>query len=186
MQSHPNMLARTTTFPVLLLYVALAGCHSSSHTSVPTITFGKVPAAYLESPYKTEIRERDYKTGTIEGRVTGARRDQRVVLYANTDGRWGVCRQSGQPFINIDSDGRWKASVHLGMQYGALLVDPAYNPPDQTELLPIVGKGVLALAVVNGEGPAAVLPPPKVLSFSGYEWTTSTGPIFSAGSRHYF
>ena len=130
--------------------------------------------------------ERDYKTETIEGRVTGARPGQRVVLYAKTDGRWGVCPQSGQPFANIGTDGRWKASVHLGIQYAALLVDSSYNLPEQTELLPVVGNSVVALAVVNGEGPAPVFPSPKILSFSGYEWTTSTGPIFRAGSRHFF
>jgi hypothetical protein len=97
-----------------------------------------------------------------------------------------VCQQSGQPFTTIESDGRWKASVHLGLQYAALLVDPTYDPPQQTETLPIAGKGVVALAVVNGEGPAPVLPSPKTLNFSGYQWTTSAGPIFHAGSRNYF
>ena len=97
-----------------------------------------------------------------------------------------MCRQSGQPFTNIEADGRWKASVHLGLQYAALLVDPTYNPPEQTESLPVVGNGVVALAVVNGEGAAPVLPSPKILNFSGYEWTTSAGPIFHAGSRNFF
>jgi hypothetical protein len=109
-----------------------------------------------------------------------------MVLYAKTDGRWGVCQQSGQPFTNIESDGRWKASVHLGLQYAALLVDPTYTPPDQTESLPVEGNGVAEVAVVNGEGPAPVLPSPKTLTFSGYEWTTSVGPIFHAGSRNIF
>jgi hypothetical protein len=87
---------------------------------------------------------------------------------------------------NIESDGRWKASVHLGIQYAALLVDSTYNPPEQTESLPIVGNGVVAVAVVNGEGRAPVLPSPRILNFSGYEWTTSAGPIFRAGSRNFF
>jgi hypothetical protein len=52
--------------------------------------------------------------------------------------------------------------------------------------LPIVGNGVVALAVVNGEGPAPVLRSQKTLNFSGYEWTTSAGPIFRAGSRNFF
>lgn len=132
------------------------------------------------------MTERDYKTDVIEGRVTGARPGQRLVLYAKTDGRWGMCRQLDQPFTNIETDGRWKASVHLGIQYAALLVDPTYTPPDQTESLPIVGNGVVALAAVNGQGPAPVVPPPKILNFSGYEWTTSTGPIFHSGSRNFF
>jgi hypothetical protein len=74
----------------------------------------------------------------------------------------------------------------LGIQYAGLLVDPTYTPPEQTESLPVVGNGVVAVAVVNGQGPAPVLPSPKTLNFSGYEWTTSTGPIFHAGSRNFF
>ena len=184
--SRPHIVAHTATLSVLLMYFVLTGCHSSSRNSAPTVAFSKVAAAYQESPYKTDITERDYKTDTIDGRVTGARPGQRIVLYAKTDGRWGVCRQSGQPFTNIETDGRWKASVHRGIQYAALLVDPTYDPPEQTESLPIVGNRVVALAVVNGEGAAPVLPLPKMLNFSGYEWTTSTGPIFHAGSRNFF
>jgi hypothetical protein len=170
-----------------LLYFVLTGCHSSSNKSAPTVTFNKVPAAYQESPYRADIVEdRDYKRDMVEGHATGVRLGQRIVVYAKTDGRWGVCRQSGQPFTNIEPDGRWKALVHLGIQYAALLVDPTYNPPEQTESLPTIDNGVAALAVANGEGPAPVLPLPKVVNFSGYEWTASTGPIFHAGSRNFF
>jgi hypothetical protein len=170
----------------LLVYLVLTGCHSSSRNSAPTIAFSKVAAAYQEDLYKTDITEDGYKTDKVDGRVTGARTGQRIVLYAKTDGRWGICRQSGEAFANMESGGRWKASVHLGLQYAALLVDPTYNPPEQIESLPTVGNGVVALAVANGEGPAPVLPSPKILSFSGYEWTTSAGPIFHAGSRNFF
>jgi hypothetical protein len=186
MLSRPHIIARTAAFSVLLVYFVLTGCHSSPRNSAPTVAFSKVPPAYQESPYKIDIAERDYKTEMTEGCATGARPGQRIVLYAKTDGRWGVCRQPGTPFTNIETDGRWNASVHLGIQYAALLVDPTYDPPEQTESLPIVGNGVVALAVVNGEGPAPVLPSPKILNFSGYEWTTSTGPIFHAGSRNFF
>jgi hypothetical protein len=186
MISRPHIVAHIATLSVLLMSLVLTGCQSSSKTSAPTVVFGKVPAAYQESPYKADITERDYKTDIIDGRVTGVRPGQRLVLYAATDGRWGLCEQSGQAFTNIESDGRWKASVHLGLQYAALLVDPTYDPPQQTESLPIAGNGVVALAVVKGEGPAPLLPSPKILSFSGYEWTTSAGPIFHAGSRNFF
>jgi hypothetical protein len=183
----PYMVARTATCAVLLLCFVLSGCHSSSNNSAPTVVFSKIAAAYQEDPYNADIVEdRDYRKDVIEGRVTGAQAGQQIVLYAKTDGRWGVCRQPGTPFTNIESDGRWKASVHQGIQYAALLVDPTYNPPEQTESLPIIGNGVEALTVVNGEGPAPVLPSPKTLNFSGYEWTTSAGPIFHAGSRNFF
>jgi hypothetical protein len=187
MMSRQHTIARTATLSVLLVYFALTGCHSSSRDSTPTVAFTKIALAYQESPYKIVVTEgRDYKRDTIEGRVTGAQPGQRIVLYAKTDGRWGVCRQSGQPSTNIEADGQWRAVVHLGLQYAALLVDPTYNPPEQTELLPVVGNGVVALTVVNGEGSPPVLPSPKKLNFSGYEWTTSAGPIFHAGSRNFF
>src|SRR6266403_378503 len=141
MVSRLHILARTATLSALLASLVLTACHSSSKISAPTLAFSRVAAAYQESPYKTDISERDYKTETVEGRATGARPGQRIVLYAKTDGRWGVCRQSGQAFANIETDGRWEASVHLGIQYAALLVDPTYNPPEQTESLPIVGNG---------------------------------------------
>jgi hypothetical protein len=178
--------AHTAALSVLLVSSVLTGCQTSSRNSAPTIVFNRVAAAYQESDYKADITERAYKTDFIDGRVTGARPGQRIVLYAETDGRWGLCQQSHQPFAKIESDGRWKASVHLGLQYAALLVQPTYDPHEQTESLPIIGNGVVALAVVNGEGPAPLLPSPKILSFSGYEWTTSAGPIFRAGSRNFF
>ena len=152
--SRPHIVAHAATWSVMLVYFMLTGCHSSLRSSAPTVAFGKVAAAYQESPYKSDITERDYKTDIIDGRATGARPGQRIVLYAKTDGRWGVCRQSGQPSTNIEADGRWKASVHLGIQYAALLVDPTYTPPEQTESLPIVGNGVVALAVIDGRGAA--------------------------------
>src|SRR6266446_5585734 len=105
MVSRPYIVAHTATLSFLLIYLVLTGCRSSSRNSAPTVAFSKVAAAYQES---------DYKTAIIEGRATGARPGQRLVLYAKTDGRWGVCRQAGQPFTNIEADGRWKASVHLG------------------------------------------------------------------------
>ena len=186
MVSRPHIVVHTAKVSVLLMCFLLTGCHSSSTNSAPAVVFSKVPPAYQESPYKTDITERDYKPGVAEGRATGARQGQRIVLYANTDGRWGSCLQSGQPFVKIENDGRWKASVHLGLQYAALLVDQTYNPPEQIESLPSLGNGIIAVAVVNGEGPAPAFPPPKVVNFGGYEWITSAGPIFRAGSRNYF
>src|SRR5260221_7990844 len=171
MASRLHIVARTATFSVLLVKFVLTGSHSSKKIPPPTFFSSKVPAAEQESPYKTDISERDYKTDTIEGRATGARPGQRIVLYAKTDGRWGVCRQPGTPFTNIETDGRWKASVHLGIQYAALLVDPTYDPPEKSESSTIVGNGVVALAIVNGEGAAPVFPSPKTLNFSGYEGT---------------
>jgi len=172
-----HIIARGKRLSVLAACLALSACHSSSTNSNPAIVFSRVPAADQESPETTDI---------IEGRATGVRPGQRIVLYAKTDGRWGVRPRSGQIFTNIEGDGRWRNSIQLGIEYAALLVDGAYDPPEQTESLPGVGDGVVALAVIKGQGTAPVLPLPKTLNFSGYEWTTSTGPIFRAGSRNFF
>src|ERR1700746_2650729 len=98
MVAHPYIVAHRPTLSVLLMYIVLTGCQSSPKNSAQTMACGKVPAAQ-ESHYKIDIIEDgDYKSDIIEGRATGARPGQRIVLYARTDGRWGVCRQSGQPF----------------------------------------------------------------------------------------
>jgi len=101
---------------VLLVYFVRPDATLHQKIQLQRLLFSKVPAAQ-ESHYKIDIIEDgDYKRDIIEGRATGARPGQRIVLYAKTDGRWEVCRQSGQLFANIEADGRWKASVHLGIQ----------------------------------------------------------------------
>ena len=177
MKSRWHIIALGKILSVFAVCLALAGCQSSSTVSAPTIVFSKVPAANQEAPGQTD---------TIEGRATGVRPGQRIVLYAKTDGRWGLQSQSGQPFTNIENNGRWRTPTQLGIEYAALLVDPTYNPPEQTESLPIVGAGVAAVVAAKGQGIAPVFPQPKTVSFSDYEWTTSTGPIFRAGSRNFF
>jgi hypothetical protein len=167
---------------VFALCLALAGCRTSSTNSPPTIVFNTVPAT---SP-PVHGQEVPDQTGAIEGYVTGTHSGQRIVVYSKTDGRWGLQPPSGQPYTDVDTHGRWRTSTLLGVEYAALLVDPTYNPPVQTESLPNVGTGVAAVSTVKGQGPAPVFPSPKTLNFSGYEWTTSTGPIFHAGSRNFF
>src|SRR6266568_2076269 len=98
MMSRPYIVAHTATLSVLLMYFVLTGCHSSSKNSAPTVAFSKVAAAYQESPYKTDMTERDYKTDIIDGRVTGARSGQRIAFYAQTYRRGGLCRQLATPF----------------------------------------------------------------------------------------
>lgn len=171
--------AGSTFFAICL---AMVGCRTSSTSSAATVVFNRVPAT-AQPAHGQEVPDR---ADTIEGRATGNRPGERIVVYSKTDGRWGLQPPSGQPFTNIGSDGRWQTSTLLGIEYAALLVDPNYNPPEQTESLPGVGAGVAAVATVKGQGPAPIYPSPKTLSFSGYQWTTSTGPIFHAGSRNFF
>jgi hypothetical protein len=175
----PRFTASSITLAVCL---ALAGCRTSSTAASPTITFNTVPA----TAQPAQGQEVPDQTGTIEGSATGVRPGERIVVYNKTDGRWGLQQTSGQPFTNIEKNGHWRTSTILGIEYAALLVDATYNPPELTESLPSVAPGVAAVATVAGQGPAPIFPPPKKLNFSGYEWTTSTGPIFRAGSRNFF
>jgi hypothetical protein len=174
-----RVTAELIAFAVCLV---LPGCRTSSTTSPPKIVFNKVPAT-AQAAQGQEVSD---QTSAIEGYATGFRPGERIVVYSKTDGRWGLQPPSGQPFQNIENNGRWRTSTILGVEYAALLVDATYNPPEQTESLPRVGTGVAAVATVEGQGTAPIFPPPKTLNFSGYEWTTSTGPIFHAGSRNFF
>jgi hypothetical protein len=172
-QSH---VAAVYALSVCAICFALNACRSQPVASTPIIVFSHVPAAGSGAP----------DPSAIEGRVTGARSEQRIVLYARRYGRWGRQPYSGQPFTTIGSDGRWTSSTQVGSEYAALLVEPGYSPPELTESLPVVGRGVAALAIVNDQGAPAVFSPPKTLNFSGYEWAISSGPIYRAGSINSF
>jgi hypothetical protein len=92
---------------------------------------------------------------------------------------------SYRPFTKIEGDS-WRSQIHLGTEYAALLVDPGYTPPDTTESLPVVGAGVAAVAVVRGQGPTPTIAAPKILQFSGYEWTVRRAASFRSRSRNSF
>jgi len=177
MKSRGHIFPFDKTRLIFAVCLALSGCRSSSTNYAPTIVFDKVPVANQEPPDRTD---------TIEGRATGVRPGQRILVYSKANGRWGLQSASGQTSTNIQSNGGWRTSTVLGIEYAALVVDPTYNPPEQTESLPLLGAGVAAVSTVKGQGPAPEFPSPKTVNFSGYEWTTSSGPIFHAGSRNFF
>src|SRR6516225_3116474 len=84
---------------IFAVCLVMAACRSSSRNSPPAVVFNKVPAANQENPNQTD---------TIEGRATGVRPGQRIVLYRKSDGRWALQSPSGEPFTNIESNGRWR------------------------------------------------------------------------------
>lgn len=170
------MTARTravTVFP-LALCLFLSGCGRWSPSSTPSIAFSTVPAA-IEDPDQLD---------TIEGWARGARSGQQIVLYAQSEGRWRVQPFPTDPFTRVQSDSRWKNKTHLGTEYGALLVDPGYHPPPSTDALPPTGGGVEA--VVVAKGPDTPPGSPKILHFSGYDWTVRTAPSHRGGARNSF
>jgi hypothetical protein len=122
----------------------------------PSIEFSRVPAAGEGDSSAVEA---------IEGRVKGARPNQRIVLFARS-GVWWVQPLITAPFTPIQ-DSKWKNITHPGSAYAALLVDSRYQPPQKVSALPEKGGEVAAVAIVDGGAPRV---PIKTLQFSGYQW----------------
>jgi hypothetical protein len=141
-----------------LVSVLLAGCHSKDLPRKPSLQLTRVPLANPGGP-----EQLDY----IEGRVSDARPDQQIVLYAQSD-IWYIQPFANRPFTKIQADSTWKNSTHLGTRYAALLVEPGYHPEPKVATLPKEGNGVVA--VVTATGKAAVPIVSKVIHFSGYDW----------------
>jgi signal transduction histidine kinase len=124
-------------FVVTLCCLFFAGCRKNAE---PSIEFTTIP---FTDQGGTE------RLDNVDGRVTGARPDQRIVLYTRS-GAWYVQPYSNQPFTTIQADSTWRSTTHLGTHYAALLVEPNYVPPAITDVLPKPGGGVVAVESVEG------------------------------------
>ena len=156
------MTKRSRTLPALatssLVWLLAIGCSAPPVT--PAIEFTTVPRADAGGPSDLE---------PVAGRVTGARPNQRIVLFARSDSGWWVQPFRSRPFTDIAPDTTWKNDIHLGQEYAALLVEADYRPPATAESLPEVGGGVVAVARAPGTG-TFTAPKPKTIAFSGYDW----------------
>jgi len=84
--------------------------------------------------------------GQITGTVSGTDPSScNVVVYAKTNMWW--VQPVTESVIPIDPDGKWRASIHLGQQYAALLVNAGYRPLSPLQEIPSVGGPVLAVQV---------------------------------------
>jgi hypothetical protein len=156
---------------LVMVCVLLPACHSQ-HTDVrPSIEFSRVPQASDDGRDRHDI---------IEGRVIGVRQGQQIVLYAHS-GAWWIQPLVNQPFTNVQPDSKWTNATHLGTEYAALLVEPGYQPPATAKLLPTIGGGVAAIAIVKGQK----FPPSPSLHFSGYEWRVRDAPSSRGGWNLY-
>jgi hypothetical protein len=158
---------------VALVCLAMPACRPSQPPPPPSISFTRLPPADHGSADLVV---------PIEGRVTGARPEQRIVLFARA-GQWWVQPVSEHPFTPIAKDLTWKATTHPGNAYAALLVDPGYEPPPTANSLPQPGGAIRAVAVA--EGPTLTRPTTKMVLFSGYDWavrqtSTGMGPLYDA------
>jgi hypothetical protein len=174
----PRVPARNPLFLFFSLLL-LNGCHFQGHASASAVEFTQIPVADRGGPDKLSI---------ISGRASSARPGQQMVIYAKSDGLWWIQPFADRPFTKIQDDQTWKASVHLGTEYAALVVDPDYTPPDTTEILPSPGPGVAAVATVAGTGgsPSSPTAPSKTVRFSGYDWVVRSAASFRGGSGNTF
>lgn len=138
--SSSNLLWKGVLLSVICCFL-LSGCRSRQANAGASIEFTVIPLADEGGPQRF---------GTIEGQVTGSRPGQQVVLYARS-GDWYVQPYADQPFTKIRPDSTWSNSIHLGTDYAALLVEPDYRPPTETDVLPPSGGGVVAVSVVKGK-----------------------------------
>jgi hypothetical protein len=142
----------------------------------PVVTMSAVPPMSAGGPDKT---------AAIAGRVERAPPGSRLVLYAKSNvGVWWIQPLTAEPFTSIDAAGNWKSTIHLGVEYAALLVGSAYHPPSTTEQLPEVGGEIVARIVAAGTGQLD-LPKARHLSFSGYDWEVRQVPSDRGGENQY-
>lgn len=129
-------------FLVALVLVLLTGC-GRRVTLDPHIEFTSIPPAHRGGTQDLDV---------IKGKVTGAKTEHRIVLYARS-GAWYVQPYADQPFTNINADSTWSSTTHLGTEYAALLVAPDYVPPPVTIDLPSIGDRVVAVTIQEGTPP---------------------------------
>jgi hypothetical protein len=164
---------RSVLFP-FYLFLFVACQHGVSKSS---IEFIKIPLAAVGGLDNMD---------TIEGRVIGVRPEQQIVLYAKSGGRWWIQPFARDPlFTKIQGDSKWKNVTHLGEEYAALLVEPSYSPPQSTEVLPATGGAIAAVAVVKGQV-ADSSSSPKMIHFSGYDWSVRNLLSYRGGSMNSF
>jgi signal transduction histidine kinase len=139
---------------LLVTLISIESCHqqqSRSDSPRPTIEFTSVPTI---GP--NDVLGNPGKLAGIKGLVSGAQPGQQIVLYAralNDKGQltWFVQPLVLRPFTRIQSNSKWRNSTHPGSEYAALLVEPGFQPPRTTNVLPT--QGVVATAISQGWPP---------------------------------
>src|SRR5580704_17515261 len=127
---------------VVLGSLLLVSCPSVGAAGEPSVFFTKLPPSGDGSPDRAYL---------IEGRVTGGKPGQQIVLYASS-GEWWVQPSTRDPFTDVRPDNTWTNQTHPGSAYAALLVRKDYQPRPKIDVLP--AKGGAVLAVVTALGPA--------------------------------
>jgi hypothetical protein len=152
------------------VFFPLIGCHSGTKHSVDAkISFTQVPQWSLGDENLQDV---------MEGKVSGARQGQRLVIYTKTGSLWWVQPLVSSPFTPILPDHAWRNEVHLGTDYAVLLVDPSYDPAPVLAQLPNGGQGVASVAMTRGQQKSSSF----FVDFSGFRWRVRKVPSDRGGT----
>jgi hypothetical protein len=154
---------------VVVLWTAACG----NNPPTPSVTFTKIPPADKGGPDVLD---------TIEGRITGLRRGQRLVIY-NRSTVWWVQPDANVPYTDIREDSTFSAKTHLGREYAALVVEPDYQPPATLQTLPPEGGSVVRVVVVPGDSKAKAAR--RTIQFAGYDWIVRAAPSDRGGPNQF-
>ncbi len=165
-------LSRLRGLLIFLACLSLCGCYRRP----PSILFTQIPPASSGGPNTR---------GVLGGKVIGFKQGDRLVLYARSDNQWWIQPTSQRPFTEIKPDGTWISTIHLGMEYGAVVVRGDYETATVLSSLPDLNEHAIAKAKTSGkaglqtEGYSV-----KTLSFSGYDWEARTAASPTGGLSH--
>lgn len=154
------------------LSFVLAGCRSAAKLGAePQISFTQVPERNPGTLNKQDV---------MEGKISGAKPGQRLVIYSQSGGLWWVQPLPHSPFTPILPDGVWRNETHLGTNYAVLLVDPAYRAAPVLDQVPKPEKGVIAVAVSPGQEKSSSY----FVDFSGFNWRVRWKPSDRGGTSN--
>jgi hypothetical protein len=119
----------------------------SEWSSHPSITISKIPPAGFGSDQMAEIE------GIVKDSPPGA--NHAVAIYSYVQMPPGRDPWTIQPvtadLTSIGKDGAWRARIHLGSRYAAILVKSSYRPPHSVPAIPAISESVLDVAIVDAD-----------------------------------
>ena len=165
-------LSSAATALLLALCLAFPGCHHTRTRNVePKISFTQVPEWNSGDRNEEDV---------IEGKVSGARQGQKMVLYTKCGKLWWLQPLLTSPFTALLPDGEWRNEMHLGTDYAALLVDTSYRPAAVLRRLPERGGAVTQVAVAHGQQKSSSF----FIDFSGFRWRIRWKPSDRGGTTN--
>lgn len=148
----------------------LTSCHKVTNSdSEAKIYFTQVPQWDMGNVNQSDV---------IEGKVSGSRPGQQIVLYSKTGSLWWLQPRLTSPTTPILPDGVWRNEVHLGTDYAALLVDSTYHPMAVLAELPKAGQLVGTVAASRGQEQSSSF----FVNFSGFRWRVRKVPSDRGGA----